>query len=348
MKTRKIGESGLEVSEICLGTMTWGSQNDAAEAHAQIDRSVEAGVTIMDAAEMYPTTPRRDATTGRTEEIIGEWYAGAGGRREKMLIATKIAGPNGGFAHDGRGVHPDTMRSSLEASLRRLGTDRIDLYQLHWPNRGSYHFRQNWDFDPTGISRTETEQHMADVLGTAAELRAEGKLREIALSNETAWGTAKWLEIARRDGLPRMASIQNEYSLLCRLYDTDLAELSVTEDVPLLCYSPLAAGLLTGKYRGGAVPEGSRQSINSGLGGRMTDGVHAAVEAYANIAEAHGLDLAQMALAFCMTRPFMGSTIIGATTPEQLETALGAADVTLTGEVMAEIGKAHRAHPLPY
>ncbi|WP_116082578.1 aldo/keto reductase [Tropicimonas sp. IMCC34011] len=348
MKTRKIGESGLEVSEICLGTMTWGSQNDAAEAHAQIDRSVEAGVTIMDAAEMYPTTPRRDDTTGRTEEIIGEWYAGAAGRREKMLIATKIAGPNGGFANDGRGVHPDTMRASLEGSLRRLGTDRIDLYQLHWPNRGSYHFRQNWDFDPSGISRAETEQHMADVLGTAAELRAEGKLREIALSNETAWGTAKWLEIARRDGLPRMASIQNEYSLLCRLYDTDLAELSVTEDVPLLCYSPLAAGLLTGKYRGGAVPEGSRQSINAGLGGRMTDGVHAAVEAYANIAEAHGLDLAQMALAFCMTRPFMGSTIIGATTPEQLETALGAADVTLTDEVMAEIGKAHRAHPLPY
>jgi aryl-alcohol dehydrogenase-like predicted oxidoreductase len=349
MRTRKLGTSDLEVTEFCLGTMTWGNQTPQDDAHRQLSRALDAGINFLDAAEMYPVNPIRAETVGRTEEIIGAWFAGPGkGRRGEYVVATKITGPNGGFVRDGRGIDVTTLREAVDASLARLQTDVIDLYQLHWPNRGSYHFRQYWAYDPSKQDRAATDANMREVLETLGALRTEGKIREVGLSNETAWGTAEWLRLAADMDAPRMVSIQNEYSLLCRLFDTDLAELSVNERVDLLAFSPLAAGLLTGKYRRGAVPEGSRMAINGDLGGRSTGRAHAAVDAYAAIAERHGLALDHMALAWCTTRPFMGSIIFGATTDAQLEHILAGLDLTLSAEVMEEIATAHRAHPMPY
>jgi len=224
----------------------------------------------------------------------------------------------------------------------------IDRDQLHGPNRVHYQFRNKWTDDPSGIDRAATEGEMAAVLDTLGRLQRHGKVKHFGLSNETAWGTAEWLRLARETGGPRMHTMQNEYSLLCRLYDTDLAELSLMERVSLICFSPLAAGLLTGKYRDGALPDGSRGALNGTLGGRMTERAHAAVEAYAAIAARHGLDLTQMALAWAIGRPFMSSVIFGATSLAQLDTILGSADLTLSQEVLAEIDEAHRAVPMPY
>ncbi len=349
MRKRRLGTSELEVTEFCLGTMTWGNQTGQDDAHRQLSRALDAGINVLDAAEMYPVNPVRAETVGRTEQIIGSWFAGPGkGRRDAYVVATKISGPNGGFVREGRGIDAETLREAVDASLRRMRIDVIDLYQLHWPNRGSYHFRQYWDYDPSGQDRAATEANMREVLETLGELRAEGKIREVGLSNETAWGTAEWLRLAAEMNAPRIISIQNEYSLLNRMFDTDLAELSVNERVDLLAYSPLGAGLLTGKYRNGAVPDGSRMSINGDLGGRASPRAMAAVEAYAAIAERHGLALDHMALAFCATRPFMGSVIFGATSADQLEHILAGLDLTLSDEVMGEIAQAHRAHPMPY
>jgi len=349
MRKRRLGTSELEVTEFCLGTMTWGNQTGEDDAHRQLSRALEAGLNFLDAAEMYPVNPVRAETVGRTEEIIGTWFAGPGkGRRDEYVVATKISGPNGGFVRDGRGIDAETLREAVDASLARMRIDVIDLYQLHWPNRGSYHFRQYWDYDPSRQDRAATEANMREVLETLGELRAEGKIREVGLSNESAWGTAEWLRLAAEMDAPRIVSIQNEYSLLNRMFDTDLAELSVNERVDLLAYSPLGAGLLTGKYRDGAVPEGSRMSINGDLGGRATRRAMEAVEAYAAIAGRHGLALDHMALAFCTTRPFMGSIIFGATSSSQLEHILAGLDLTLSDELMGEIAEAHRAHPMPY
>lgn len=347
MRRRRLGGSDLEVSALCLGSMTWGSQNSEDEGHAQIDRALDAGITFIDTAETYPTTPSRPETMGRTEEIVGSWIAKNRARRDGIVIATKVAGPTEAL-RNGRGIHPDTVTEAVESSLARLRTDVIDLYQLHWPNRGSYHFRKYWSYDPSGQDRSATEAHMAGVLDTLARLQRHGKIRHVGLSNETAWGAMEWLRLAGETGGPRMITIQNEYSLLCRLFDTDLAEVALNEQVDLICYSPLAAGLLSGKYRGGAMPPGSRGAINGTLGGRLTDRAHAAVEVYADIAARHGLDLVQMALAWAMERPFMGSVIFGATSPEQLECALGAAELTLTDAVRAEIDAAYKAHPMPF
>ncbi|MEM9708871.1 MAG: aldo/keto reductase [Pseudomonadota bacterium] len=347
MRMQKLGQTGLDVSALCLGTMTWGSQNTEAEAHSQIDRAGDAGINFMDTAEMYPTTPLKPETVGRTEELIGTWNAKSG-RRKDWIIATKISGPNGGTVRGGKGYDKTEVPLCVDASLRRLQTDYIDLYQLHWPTRGSYMFRQNWTYDPSHQNRAETLDHMEEVLeALAAEVKA-GKIRHVGLSNESAWGTAQWLRLAEEKGLPRMASIQNEYSLLCRLYDTDLAELAVNEDVTLLAFSPLACGLLSGKYQGGAVPEGSRGSIGANLGGRVGPRTFKAVDAYLDIAKTHGLDPVAMSLAWCWTRPFPTIPIFGATTMAQLEAALAAADLELPDQVVAEINKAHRAHPMPY
>jgi len=233
--------------------------------------------------------------------------------------------------------------------LQRLHTDYIDLYQLHWPNRGTgYHFRAIWRYDPRGIDRAATAAHMIEVLETARDLIAEGKIRHIGLSNETVWGAARWLHLADMHGLPRMATVQNEYSLLCRQFDTDWAELSTVEEMPFLAFSPLATGLLTGKYAGDVTPQGSRRAINATMGGRITPQVFPAVAAYLGIAARHGLDPAQMAIAFCASRPFPTIPIIGATGLDQLVTNIGAASVILSAEVLAEIDAAHRAHPQPY
>ncbi|MBN2906114.1 MAG: aldo/keto reductase [Rhodobacteraceae bacterium] len=347
MKKVTLGRTGLEVSALCLGTMTWGSQNTMDEGHAQIDMALDHGITFMDTAEMYPVAPVTAETVGHTEAIIGEWFARTG-RRDEVVLASKITGENGGFVRDGGGINPDSIRTAVEGSLRRLKTDVIDLYQFHWPNRGSYHFRKNWTYDPSGQDRAATLAHMHETLETLQELVTAGKIRHFGLSNETAWGTSQWLRLAEEKGLPRVQSIQNEYSLLCRLYDLDLAELGVNEDVTLLAYTPLAAGLLSGKYAGDVTPEGTRRARIADLGGRITPRVWAAVSAYLGVAKDHGLDPVQMAIAFVAQRPFPVIPIIGATSTAQLQTVLGAADLVLSDQVLADIEAVHQAHPMPF
>lgn len=347
MQTLPLGRTGLMVSGLCLGTMTWGSQITEAEGHAQADLALDQGVTFWDTAEMYPTNPIRPETIGRTEEIIGSWLAARGGRA-RIQLATKITGEGMAAVRDGAPITAATLRVAVEGSLRRLRTGHIDLYQLHWPNRGSYHFRKMWDYAPKGIDRAAETAHMAEVLVAAQALIAEGKLRAVGLSNESVWGAARWLHLADSLGLPRMATVQNEYSLLCRQFDTDWAELSLIENMPLLAFSPLATGLLSGKYAGDVTPADSRRMLNPGLSGRITPRVFPAIAAYLGIAARHGLNPCQMAIAFCQSRPFPTIPIIGATTLSQLATNIGAAGLFLSPEVLAEIASTHRTHPAPY
>ncbi|RLQ87647.1 aldo/keto reductase [Notoacmeibacter ruber] len=346
MKNNQLGRTGISVSHFCLGTMTWGSQNSEAEAHAQMDRAVERGVNFFDTAEMYPTTPRSPETLGRTEELIGTWWAKSG-KRDQIVLASKILGEGTSMARHGAPISGKTMREALDASLKRLQTDYVDLYQFHWPNRGSYHFRQHWTFDPSDQSAERELEHFVDVLSTADELIREGKIRALGVSNDTAWGIMRMVRLAEERELPRIASVQNEYNLLNRMFDTDLSEIAHHEDVGLLAYSPLAAGLLTGKYDGGAVPEGSRWSINNGLGGREAPQGMKMAEAYNSLARRHGLDPAQMALAFAASRPFMTSVIIGATSIEQLDNALDGAEMKLSDEIVGEIDGIRRMNGLP-
>ncbi|MDJ0639543.1 MAG: aldo/keto reductase [Paracoccaceae bacterium] len=342
-----LGRTGIEVENYCLGTMTWGTQTEEAGAHAQIDRALDAGLDFLDTAEMYPVNPVRAETAGVTETIIGNWIA-KNGKRDKWVIATKHSGKRAEM-RDGRGIGPDTVREVLEGSLRRLQTDYVDLYQFHWPNRAHYHFRRNWEFDPSQQPpATETLDNFATTLEVLKDLVAEGKIRAFGLSNETAWGTLRWLEAAERTGGPRVATIQNEYSLMCRHYDTDLAEVGYQEDVTLLAFSPLAAGLLTGKYADGAVPESSRMAISETLGGRRTPNAFAAADAYVRVAEEHGLDPVHMALAWVAERPFPTIPIFGATTLAQLDRILAGRHLQLTDDVRAALLMAHRAHPMPY
>jgi len=347
MKLNPLGQTGLMVSELCLGTMTYGTQTPEADAHIQIDYALDHGVNFVDTAEMYPVNPVAKETIGRTEEIIGNWFEKTG-RREDVILATKHSGEGLQAVRDGAPISKETISATVEGNLRRLKTDYIDLYQFHWPNRGSYMFRKNWTYDPSVQNKTKTLDNMLECLEELQKLLDQGKIRAFGLSNESAWGTAQWLRISEDRGLPRVASIQNEYSLLCRLYDTDLAELSVNEKVGLLAFSPLAAGYLTGKYQDDAVPDHSRITLQPQMGGRNTDRVRPAVAAYLKVAQKHGLDPVHMALAFCFQRPFMASVIFGATTQTQLEHALKAQDIVLSDEVMVDIDVAHRAHAMPY
>ncbi|MFN3645680.1 MAG: aldo/keto reductase [Gemmobacter sp.] len=347
MQKLPLGRTGIQVSELCLGSMTWGSQNTEAEAHAQIDMAMDHGINFLDTAEMYPTNPVRPETVGRTEEIIGAWLA-ARRRRDGLVIATKITGVGQPAVRGGEPITAANLRACVEDSLRRLRTEVIDLYQLHWPNRGGYHFRRNWTYDPTGQDRAATIAHMQDVLVEAGKLVGEGKIRAFGLSNETAWGTAQWLRLSDLNGWPRVASVQNEYSLLCRHFDTDMAELCHNEDVTLLAFSPLAAGLLSGKYAGDVTPDRTRRAATPDLGGRITPQVFPAVAAYLGVAAAHGLDPCQMALAFVRSRPVPTIPIIGATSLAQLRTNLGAAGLVLSAEVQADLAAVRRDHPMPF
>ena len=348
MDMKPLGRTGIMVSDLCLGTMTFGTQTSEAEAHRQMDMALAGGINFVDAAEMYPVNPISKETIGRTEEILGNWNAANPSRRGDYVLATKHSGEGFVHARNGAPISKETIPEAIEGSLRRLQTDVIDLYQFHWPNRGSYMFRQNWDYAPLGHNRNEIVDEMRESLVALQAQVDKGNIRAFGLSNESAWGTAQWLRASDEVGGPRVASIQNEYSLLCRLFDTDLAELCLLEDVGLLSFSPLAAGFLTGKYQGGAVPEGSRMALVSNMGGRKTDRVYDAVAAYLDIAQRHGLDPVHMSLAWCCSRPFMGSTIFGATTVAQLEHILVGKDLKLSSEVMAEISAAHRAFPMPY
>ncbi|MCG3268996.1 aldo/keto reductase [Yoonia sp. I 8.24] len=347
MKMLNLGRTDIAVSDWCLGTMTYGNQTPQSDAHNQIDMALDAGINFLDTAEMYPVNPISAETVGLSEQVIGNWIAKSG-RRDEVIIATKVSGNNPGWVRDGKGFDGGNIRETVEASLRRLQTDMIDLYQLHWPERGSYMFRQNWTYDPSGQDRAQTLDHMMGVLTTFGELVAEGKIRAVGTSNESAWGMTKWVDLAEAASLPRMVSVQNEYSLMCRMYDTDMAEMAVNEDVTLLSFSPLACGLLTGKYQNGAIPEGSRRSIGPELGGRMTPRTLPVAQAYLDLATQHGVDPVHMAMAWQGSRPFPVSAIFGATTSEQLAHIIAGKDVVLSDALIAEIDTVHRAHPMPY
>lgn len=346
MQYAPLGRTGIEVSRLCLGSMTWGSQNSYAEAAAQIEQALDAGVNFIDTAEMYPTTPLKAETFGNTERLIGRWLQDSG-RRGDVIIASKVLGNGRADLDGGDDITAAKFRASLDASLKRLGTDCIDLYQLHWPNRGSYHFRQHWQYDPSAQDTPSVDGHINEVLHAASDAVTQGKIRALGLSNETAWGTQRFATLAESHGLPRVASIQNEYSLLVRHFDLDLAEVAHHEDVGLLAFSPLAAGLLSGKYDSGEVPAGSRRSLNDTLNGRWTERSREAVLQYNALAREHEMEPAAMAIAFCLARPFMTSAIIGATTPEQLAINLSAADLVLDAAALDGIEAIRRDHPMP-
>jgi aryl-alcohol dehydrogenase-like predicted oxidoreductase len=344
MQFKTLGRTDIKVTDICLGTMTWGSQNTEAEGHAQIAMARDAGITFMDTAELY-AVPGSPETSGRTEEIIGTWFA-ANGDRDKWILASKIGGGGNAFLRGGRRPDAASVREAVEGSLKRLQTDYIDLYQIHWPARGHYNFENYWHFAPEKQDTDATLANMEEVLGAMADMVREGKIRQFGLSNESAWGIAQWLKLSERHGLPRVVSVQNEYSLIRRIFDHDLAELSHHEDVGLLAYSPLAGGLLTGKYFDGATPKGSRRDYQKGFW-RINEHSERATRAYHEVAARHGLDPIHMAIAFCRSRPFMTSTIIGATSTTQLGHILAARDLDLSPEVLADIDATHRRHPRP-
>ncbi|MEL6933831.1 MAG: aldo/keto reductase [Pseudomonadota bacterium] len=347
MKRTTLGRTGIEVSEYCLGTMTFGTNTTEAESHRQLDMSLDFGIDFLDTAEMYPVNPVRKETIGDTEEIIGRWIAKSG-RRNDYVIATKCAGENRSFVREGQLVDGSVIRAACEGSLKRLQIDAIDLYQLHWPNRGSYHFRQIWNFDPSKQVPATTMQHMNDVMGTLKDLVDEGKIRAFGLSNESAWGTARWLTASEKTGGPRIASIQNEYSALCRIpYDADMAELGHNEDVTLLAFSPLATGFVTGKYLEGALPKGSRHEIAGGSP-RQAPRLDSAVRAFLEVSSKHAIDPVHLAMAFCLHRPFPCIPIFGATTSAQLEHIAAGCGTTLNAEVLDDLEAAFRGHPMPF
>lgn len=347
MQYRKLGRTGIDVSVICLGTMTWGRQNTQADGHEQMEYALDHGVNFWDTAEMYAVPPTPD-TYGKTEEIIGTWFAKNKARRGDVILASKIAGPGLGWVRGGNyKIDRKSILEAVEGSLKRLQTDYIDLYQLHWPNRGSYHFSQQWRFDPKFDAKA-VEANFVEVLETLDELIKAGKIRHIGLSDETAWGTMKYLQLSEKHGLPRMQSIQNEYSLLCRLFEPDFQEIAVAEDCGLLAWSPLATGMISGKYLDGARPEGTRWALEHRGIARDTPQSNAAVKAYMDVAKKHGLDVCQMALAFVHSRPFVTSTIIGATTMDQLRSNVASIDLVLSDAVLADIANVYKKYPMPY
>ena len=322
--------------------MTWGQQNTEAEAHEQISYALERGINMLDAAEMYPVPPRAE-TQGRTEEYIGTWFKKTG-LRDSYVLATKAAGPNPEF-HYLRGGPKFTKEQLIEAvngSLRRLQTDCIDLYQLHWPDRYTNFFGQRGYFH-----REQPETPIEETLRALEDIVQSGKVRAIGLSNETPWGTMKFLELADREGLPRVDSIQNPYSLLNRTYEIAMAEVSHREDVGLLAYSPLGMGLLTGKYRNGAKPEGSRMVVFERFTRYEGAETWGAAERYLQLADDHGINPTHMALAFVNARPFVVSNIIGATTMEQLKMNIDSLDVVLSKDVLQGIEAIQQAIPNP-
>ena len=348
VQKKKLGWSSLEVSKLCLGSMTWGEQTTPEDGWRQIDTALASGINFIDTAEMYPTNPMRAETSGDTERVIGDW-PGIKGRRSELVIATKVTGEGHSFVREGAPITAKTIRLAIENSLRSLKTDYIDIYQLHWPNRGSYMFRKNWFYDPSMQDSTAFFAHVEDVLDELDKQVSEGKIRYFGLSNESAWGTHTWLQSAKKGNKPRVLTIQNEYSLLCRLFDLDLAELCHHEQVDLLAFSPLAAGLLSGKYKGGTqTPISSRKLASPDLGGRTTERVWPAIDAYFDLARRYGLDPIHMALSWAMSRPFMGSVIFGATSQGQLEHILSGAELMLSDELIKEIDVVHKSHPMPF
>lgn len=348
MKRNRLGRTDIMVSNYCLGTMTWGSQTGARRAHAQIDAALDHGINVLDTAELYPMDPVRSETVGRTERIIGLWIDQAPARRADLVIATKQAGPGVRMVRGGAPITPDTIRQAVEGSLRRLKTDYIDLFQFHWPNRGSYHFRKSWEQQVSKFDPRRVQDNMARCLEALEDERRRGTIRAFGLSNETAWGAAKWVSLSDTLSAPRPVTVQSEYSLLHRVFDTDMAEFCLYEDVGMLANAPLAAGLLTGKYQGRAVPKQSRMERTPDLNARATPRSFAAVEDYMDLAFKHDLDPVHMSLAWVAQRPFVTSVIFGARTQDQLTHILSGIDTQLGEEVLADIDIVSQDHPAPY
>lgn len=348
MEYRKLGGTDVDVSLIGLGTMTWGEQNTEAEAHQQIDYALAQGVTLIDAAEMYPVPPRPE-TQGRTEAYIGTWLAAHPGARDKIVLATKIAGP-ARQPHNPRHIRGEgnqfdraNLVEAVDGSLRRLQTDYIDLYQLHWPDRSTMTFGRGaypWVEDSYTVPIEET-------LTALAELVKAGKIRHIGVSNETPWGVGQFLKAAEKLGLPKIVSIQNPYSLVNRTFEAGLSEFTHKEGVGLLAYSPLAFGWLSGKYEGGARPAGARITLFERFQRYSKPQAVAAISTYVALAKRHGLTPTQLALAFVNGRPFMTSNLIGATTMAQLKENIDTVNVTLSADILAEIDALHEKQPNP-
>ena len=343
MEYRQLGRTGIEVSTICLGTMTWGEQNSEADAHAQLDFAMDQGINFIDTAELYAVPPRPETFT-LTEQYIGNWLAKRG-QRDDLVIATKVAGP--GPEHI-RGGHTrfnrETLHAAIDASLQRLQTDYIDLYQLHWPERPANYFGRlgyTVQDDPDDLTPME------ETLTALKEAVDAGKVRHIGLSNETPWGVMRFLQLAERLDLPRVVSVQNPYNLLNRTFEIGLAEVAHREQTGLLAYSPLAFGALAGKYIDGARPEGARLTLFPHFDRYVGEQAVAATEEYVALAHAHELDPAQMALAYVNSRPFLTSNIIGATNLDQLAANIASIDLTLSEAVIEGIEAIHTRYPNP-
>ncbi|MDO4641084.1 MAG: NADP(H)-dependent aldo-keto reductase [Neisseria sp.] len=352
MEQRYLGRSGIKVSKICLGTMTWGEQNTEQEAHEQLDYALANGVNFIDTAEMYPVPPCKETYT-RTEQYIGNWIK-ARGRRDDFVLASKVAGPTGNntngldsYIRGGNDFSRAQIIEACEASLKRLNTDYLDLYQLHWPERKVNYFGR---LGVSALDGSERFTPFAEVLDALSELVKQGKIRAFGLSNETPWGTMRYLNLHEQNPeLARVASVQNPYNLLNRSYEVGMSEIALREEVPLLAYSPLAFGVLSGKYRNGARPEGSRLALFERFQRYTKPKAFEAVERYAEIAEANGLSLTALSLAFVNQQKFVASNIIGATTMAQLRENIASAEVQLSEDVLAAIDAVHAeiSNPCP-
>jgi aryl-alcohol dehydrogenase-like predicted oxidoreductase len=344
MKFSRLGGTDLQVSRIALGTMNWGEQNNEAEAHAQLDYAVAQGVNLIDTAELYPV-PARAETYGRTEEIIGRWLR-ARRNREQVVLATKVCG-RADWVPWIRGsrlrLDRANIQKAVDCSLKRLKTDYIDLYQLHWPDRDTNYFGK-LGYAPGDDGEAVPIEETLCVLRDFVRI---GKIRHVGVCNETPWGVMKALAAGERLGLPRIASIQNPYSLLNRTFEIGLAEIAHREQVGLLAYSPLGFGVLSGKYAGGARPAGARLTLFDRFKRYLTPEGEAATLAYAELARRHGMEPAQLALAYVNSRPFLASTIIGASRIEQLADNIASIDRELSADVLAEIEGIHQRHPNP-
>ena len=344
MEYRRLGNTDIEVSVICLGSMTWGQQNTEADAHTQLDAALEAGINFVDTAEMYPI-PTKGETYGRTEQYIGSWIKGRN-KRDKIILATKTVGPGDWLPHIRGGtarLNKQDIETAVNDSLRRLQTDYIDLYQLHWPERNTNFFGK------LGYVHDKTENPVAieETLRALADIVASGKVRHIGLSNETPWGIMQFLQLAQQVDLPRVVSVQNPYSLLNRSFEVGNAEIAHREQVGLLAYSPLGFGVLSGKYLNNAKPEGARLTLFAGYKRYTRSVATRATAAYIALAGEVGINPAQMALAYVHSRPFLTSTLIGATSLEQLKSDIESINIKLPGDVIERIEEIHQQYPNP-
>jgi len=344
MNYRKLGNTDLEVSTICLGTMTWGEQNTQEEGFKQMDYALDQGVNFLDTAELYSIPPKKE-TFGHTEIIIGNWFKKTK-KRDKIILATKVGGPGRDYTRNGENSFVGkNLAEALEGSLKRLKTDYIDLYQLHWPERNVNNFGNlGYKHEEDGSKWSKFE----DVLENLKKFIDAGKIKYVGLSNETPWGVSKFLEISKEKKLPRMMSVQNPYSLLNRSYEVGLAEISIREQIGLLGYSPLASGFLSGKYRNNKMPKNSRIERDGDFWTRYNKpNKNKAVDAYYEISKKFNLNFAQMSLKFCEIQKFITSIIIGATTMEQLKTDIESVNVNLSDEVIKEINEVQKIYPNP-